>query len=54
VNMKVVYDQTPAQMAEGVVPMLESGVNILGACCGSTPEHIRVFRQTIDSYLGAK
>lgn len=54
VNMKVVYDQTPAQMAEGVVPMLESGVNILGACCGSTPEHIRAFRQTIDSYLGAK
>jgi len=54
VNMKVVYDQTPAQMAEGVVPMLESGVNSLGACCGSTPEHIRVFRQTIDSYHGAK
>lgn len=54
VNMKVVYDQTPAQMAEGVVPMLESGVNILGACCGSTPEHIHAFRQTIDSYLGAK
>lgn len=54
VNMKVVYDQTPAQMAEGVVPMLESGVSILGACCGSTPDHIRTFRQTIDSYLGAK
>jgi len=54
VNMKVVYDQTPAQMAEGVMPMVESGVNILGACCGSTPDHIRAFRQTIDSYLGAK
>ena len=54
VNMKVVYDQMPAQMAEGVVPMLESGVNILGACCGSTPDHIRAFRQSIDSYLGAK
>lgn len=54
VNMKVVYDETPAQMAVGVVPMLESGVNILGACCGSTPDHIRAFRQSIDSYLGAK
>jgi len=54
VNMKVVYDQAPAQMAEGVVPMLESGVNILGACCGSTPDHIRAFRQSIDTYLGAK
>ena len=54
INMKVVYDQTPAQMCEGVVPMLESGVNILGACCGSTPDHIRAFRQSMDAYLGAK
>lgn len=54
VNMKVVYDQTPEEMSEGVVPVLESGVNILGACCGSTPDHIRAFRQSIDSYLGAK
>jgi 5-methyltetrahydrofolate--homocysteine methyltransferase len=54
INMKVVYDQTPAQMSQGVVPMLESGVNVLGACCGSTPDHIRAFRQSIDAYLGAK
>jgi 5-methyltetrahydrofolate--homocysteine methyltransferase len=54
VNMKVVYDETPPQMAAGVVPILESGVNILGACCGSTPDHIRAFRQSIDAYLGAK
>jgi 5-methyltetrahydrofolate--homocysteine methyltransferase len=54
INMKVVYDQSPAQMSQGVVPMLESGVNILGACCGSTPDHIRAFRQSIDAYLGEK
>src|SRR5947209_6080185 len=28
VNMKVVYDETPPQMAAGVVPILQSGVNI--------------------------
>ena len=54
VNMKVVYDQTPAEMVVGVVPMLESGVSVLGACCGSTPEHIAAFRKATDAYLGTK
>ena len=31
VNMKVVYDETPEQMVNGVVPLLEAGANILGA-----------------------
>jgi len=51
VNMKVVYDQTPEEMVCGVEPLLKAGVNILGGCCGSTPEHIRAFRQAIDTYL---
>jgi len=51
VNMKVVYDETPEQMVKGVVPLLEAGANIIGACCGSTPDHIRLFRMAIDQYL---
>ena len=51
VEMKVVYDETPQQMVRGVVPMLEAGVNILGACCGSSPDHIRAFRGAMDEYL---
>ncbi|MGN6647914.1 MAG: homocysteine S-methyltransferase family protein [Cytophaga sp.] len=36
------YDQTPAQMAEQVKIFLEENlVNILGGCCGSTPDHIK-------------
>jgi 5-methyltetrahydrofolate--homocysteine methyltransferase len=54
VNMKVVYDETPAEMVKGVVPLMECGTNILGACCGSTPDHIRAFRGAIDAYLAAK
>ncbi len=50
VNMKVVYDETPEQMVRGVEPLLEAGANIVGACCGSTPAHIRAFRQAIDSW----
>lgn len=50
VDMKVVYDETPAQMCAGVVPLLEAGAGIIGACCGSTPEHIAAFRKTMDAY----
>lgn len=51
VNMRVVYDETPEEMVRGVVPLLEAGARIVGGCCGSTPDHIRAFRQAIDRYL---
>ena len=51
IDMKVVYDETPEQMVHGVVPLLESGVDIIGACCGSTPDHIRAFRQAMDRHF---
>ncbi len=54
VDMKIVYDETPEQMAKGVMPLLESGANIVGACCGSTPEHIRAFRKVMDEFLESK
>jgi 5-methyltetrahydrofolate--homocysteine methyltransferase len=50
VEMKVVYDETPAQMVTGVVPLLQAGASIIGACCGSTPDHIRAFRETMDRF----
>ncbi len=50
VNMKVVYDETPQQMVGGVAPLLDAGAAIVGACCGSTPEHIRAFRAAIDQW----
>jgi 5-methyltetrahydrofolate--homocysteine methyltransferase len=53
IEMKVVYDETPEQMVQGVVPVLEAGARILGACCGSTPDHIRAFRQAIDAHTRA-
>jgi 5-methyltetrahydrofolate--homocysteine methyltransferase len=53
INMKVVYDETPEQMVKGLVPLLESGANIVGACCGSTPEHIGAFRKTMDEFLNS-
>jgi 5-methyltetrahydrofolate--homocysteine methyltransferase len=54
VNMKVLYDETPEQMVTGVVPLLEAGARIIGACCGSTPDHIRAFRTAMDAYISAR
>ena len=51
VNMKVVYDETPEQMVCGVEPLLDAGATIVGACCGSTPEHIRAFRAALDLWI---
>ena len=53
-NMKVIYDETPEQMAQDLLPLLETGVNIVGTCCGSTPEHIRAFRKVLDKFLESK
>ncbi len=36
------YDETAADMARQIGPWIDDGlVNILGGCCGSTPDHIR-------------
>jgi 5-methyltetrahydrofolate--homocysteine methyltransferase len=48
-NGQAVYKQSPAEMANGVGGALEAGANIIGSCCGSTPEHTRAIRQALDS-----
>ncbi len=36
------YDETPDDMACKVAPWMSDGlINIIGGCCGSTPDHIR-------------
>ncbi len=54
VNMTVTYDETPEQMVQGVVPLLDAGAAIIGACCGSTPDHIRAFRAAMDGHLATR
>ena len=42
------YDETPAQMAESVRKMALAGsVNIVGGCCGTTPEHIKEVAEAV-------
>lgn len=45
------YDQDPQAMAHAVLPFLERGwINIIGGCCGTTPEHIRAISEVTQSF----
>ena len=50
-NLKAVYKEPPPHMAAGIAQLLEAGVRLVGGCCGSTPEHIRLFRAKLDTFL---
>ena len=42
------YDETPAETAEILAEFAHSGLlNIVGGCCGTTPEHIRLIRAAV-------
>lgn len=42
------YDQSPSEMANQIKPFLEQNlVNIVGGCCGTTPEHIAAINKLI-------
>ncbi|MDH3863142.1 MAG: methionine synthase [Gammaproteobacteria bacterium] len=43
------YDETPAAMAEVIGEFAESGlVNLVGGCCGTTPEHIAALAEAVN------
>ncbi|WP_144577299.1 methionine synthase [Agrobacterium sp. DE0009] len=45
------YDETPEIMARQVQGFARDGlVNIVGGCCGSTPEHIRAIAEAVKDY----
>jgi 5-methyltetrahydrofolate--homocysteine methyltransferase len=49
------YDQTPEEMGKQVEEYLKEGlVNILGGCCGTTPDHIRVIANLAKNYTPRK
>ena len=43
------YDGTPELMAEYAVMARDSGVRIIGGCCGTMPEHLRAMRVALES-----
>ncbi len=49
------YDETPHEMACQIEPWAAEGlVNMVGGCCGSTPEHIAHVRQHVQKHAPRK
>jgi 5-methyltetrahydrofolate--homocysteine methyltransferase len=45
------YDEGPQEMADQIKEFLEEGlVNVLGGCCGTTPDHIRAIAELAKKY----
>jgi 5-methyltetrahydrofolate--homocysteine methyltransferase len=44
---EIIYQQGPEEMAAGLPRLIGAGANIVGGCCGTTPEHIRCFSQRV-------
>ncbi len=49
-NGKAVYKQAPDEMAGGVPAALAAGANIIGSCCGSTPEHTQAISRMVRQF----
>jgi len=46
-NEKTYFDESPDKFKEIIPEYLEVGVNIIGGCCGTTPEHIEVIKKLV-------
>ena len=44
---QIIYNEGPEYMAERFKRLADLGVNVLGGCCGTGPDHIRALRATV-------
>ena len=48
---QIVYDGTPALMADYASLVIDAGARIVGGCCGTTPAHVAAMRAAIDAHV---
>jgi 5-methyltetrahydrofolate--homocysteine methyltransferase len=49
------YRETPAMMAATIAKFLDKKlVNVIGGCCGTTPDHIAAIRKEVDARVGVR
>ena len=44
---ELIYPESPQYMVEGFLKMKNIGINIVGGCCGTTPDHINAFAKEL-------
>ncbi len=49
---QIIYNESPEYMAERFALLADMGINILGGCCGTGPEHIRALRGVVSGRAG--
>jgi 5-methyltetrahydrofolate--homocysteine methyltransferase len=54
VDGKAVYSAEPQSFAGYIRQMLDEGANLVGGCCGTTPEFIRLIASEIRGYLAGR
>ncbi len=47
VDGRTLFEQGPKIMASAVPGLIQAGANIVGGCCGTTPEHIRAIAEIL-------
>ena len=53
-NGRAVYHTTPEYLGAYAKELVQAGVTLVGACCGSTPAHIRQIRKALDELQGKR
>lgn len=48
---RTIFPETPSFMASKMPELIASGVNIVGGCCGTTPQHIKAFKEKLQEIL---
>ena len=51
-NGEILYPEPPDFMAERFMILKEIGINIIGGCCGTGPEHISAFSKLMEENQG--
>lgn len=51
VNGEIRFNGTPELMAQYACLSLDSGARIIGGCCGTTPEHVRIMRRALEAHV---
>jgi 5-methyltetrahydrofolate--homocysteine methyltransferase len=49
VDNRAVYKVSPGDFAEAIEKIYTAGVNIVGGCCGTCPEHIKATADKLKS-----
>jgi 5-methyltetrahydrofolate--homocysteine methyltransferase len=47
---RTIFPMSPEEMASTTPALIKSGANIIGGCCGTTPDHIGLMAEAIENY----